>query len=362
LLQSVNPENFGFSRVIVWSKKTTLDQIFERPWLQKVHLDIFEKSIIYRMLWQRFELSRIARKSGCDILFVPGGSFSNSFSPVVTMSRNLLPFELKEIFRYKWTLFTLKLFLLRFSQSRSFVKANGLIFLTKYAQNSVSKVVRNGFKKVSIIPHGINQRFLGALRLQKAISKYTSEHPFRILYVSIIDVYKHQWHVAEAVAKLYEAGIPVELILVGPSVPMALERLQQTLKRIDPYENCVRYVGPIPHEKLHEQYAHADMCLFASSCENMPNILLEKMASGLPLVCSNKGPMPEVLGDAGEYFDPENSEEIADVLLKMIESPKLRQELAERSFKRVQEYSWERCANETFRFLRDVALEHKNLK
>jgi glycosyltransferase involved in cell wall biosynthesis len=70
--------------------------------------------------------------------------------------------------------------------------------------------------------------------------------------------------------------------------------------------------------------------------------------------------MPEVLGDAGEYFNPENPKEIAGALRKMIESPELRQNIAERSFERVQQYSWERCADETFRFLSDVALEHKN--
>jgi glycosyltransferase involved in cell wall biosynthesis len=293
-------------------------------------------------------------------LFVPGGSFSGDFKPIVTMSQNLLPFEWKEMSRYGWSLLTLKMILLRHTQSRTFTRADGLIFLTKYAQKSVSQVVKGGFNKISVIPHGINQRFSASLRPQKAISEYSPEHPFRILYVSIVDMYKHQWHIAEAVAKLRKSGIPVELVLVGPSYPRALKRLLRTIDRVDPQSKCIRYTGPIPHECLHEQYAQADLCLFASSCENMPNILIEGMASGLPIACSNKGPMPEVLGDAGEYFNPENPKEIAGALRKMIESPELRQNIAERSFERVQQYSWERCADETFRFLSDVALEHKN--
>jgi glycosyltransferase involved in cell wall biosynthesis len=362
LLGSASPAESGFSKVIVWSKASTLSRLPDRSWLEKAYYPVFEKSLFKRIFWQRFQLSKIAKTSGCDLLFIPGGSYAGDFSPFVTMSQNLLPFEAQELSRYKLSLFTIKLLLLRYSQSTTFKKAHGLIFLTKYAQVAVNKVVNGRFEKIAIVPHGINQRFFGAIRPQKAISEYSSEHPFRIVYVSIVTAYKHQWHVTEAVAKLHEAGHPVELVLVGPSVPSALKKLQETIDNVDPHEKCIRYIGPIPHEKLHEQYTQADLCLFASSCENMPNILIEGMASGLPIACSNKGPMPEVLGDAGEYFDPENPNEIAGALLKMIESPELRQKLAERSFKRVQEYSWERCADKTFRFLRDVALEYKNSK
>ena len=52
--------------------------------------------------------------------------------------------------------------------------------------------------------------------------------------------------------------------------------------------------------------ADANLFVFASSCENMPNTLVEAMAIGLPIACSDRGPMPEVLRDGGVYFDPED--------------------------------------------------------
>ena len=61
------------------------------------------------------------------------------------------------------------------------------------------------------------------------------------------------------------------------------------------------------HDDLHQKYLDADLGLFASSCENMPNILLETMGAGLPIACSNRQPMPEILKNGGEYFDPEKS-------------------------------------------------------
>ncbi len=110
-------------------------------------------------------------------------------------------------------------------------------------------------------------------------------------------------------------------------------------------------IGAVPYSALTIHYEEADVCVFASSCENMPNILLEGMASGLPIACSRRGPMPEVLGDAGMYFDPESAVDIARALRELIDSPALRTRLAQASFDRAQVYSWTRCASETFDFL-----------
>jgi glycosyltransferase involved in cell wall biosynthesis len=135
--------------------------------------------------------------------------------------------------------------------------------------------------------------------------------------------------------------------------------LKKTLERVDPSGEFIRYSGHVPYSELPARYAQADLFLFASSCENMPNILLEGMASGLPIACSNRGPMPEVLGDAGVYFDPENADDIARALRELIDSPTLRARLSKASFERVQVYSWRRCARETFGFLASVADNRK---
>jgi len=83
----------------------------------------------------------------------------------------------------------------------------------------------------------------------------------------------------------------------------------------------------------------------------MPNILLEGMAAGLPMTCSNMGPMPEILADAGVYFNPENPADIAGAVRQLYASASLRTQLAEKAFAQAKAFSWERCAGETFAFI-----------
>ena len=115
----------------------------------------------------------------------------------------------------------------------------------------------------------------------------------------------------------------------------------------------------LPHAQLPALLADADLFIFASSCENMPVTLIEAMAVGLPIACSNRGPMPEVLADGGVYFDPEDARSIAVAVEHIIESPKLRLAITQKARMLSQQYSWSRCADETFAFIADTYLRSK---
>jgi len=363
LLRAADPETCRLQRVIVWGGRETLDVLDEKPWLMKINTPELNGGLIQRTLWQCFSLAKAARAKECDVLFVPGGSYAGDFRPVVTMSQNLLPFEWRELRRYGCTPFTLKRLALRFSQSRTFCRADGVIFLTRYAKQCVVKTTGGLKGRYALIPHGIGDRFFIEPRAQQPIEAYTKDNPYRILYVSIIDQYKHQWHVVEAIADLRnQTRWPLMLELVGPAYPPALRRLTESLHRYDPEKDWVRYHGAVPYAELHRIYSQADLGVFASSCENMPNILLENMAAGLPIACSNRGPMPEILGEAGVYFDPESPKDIAKVTKQLIDSPEFRTQKAKMAFDQARSYSWKRCAEETFAFLARVVngFEKKN--
>lgn len=358
MLRSAQPAAYGFERVVVWASSSTLAKLEDRPWLVKQSDALLEGSLLRRIVWQRFRLRQLARAAGCDLLFVPGGSDASDFQPMVTMNQNLLPFEWRELRRYGLSLTTLKFALLRVTQRATFRKAAGVIYLSQYAWDVVAKVIGQNTVRSVVVPHGINPRFSIAPRPQRELATCSEEQPLRLLYVSIVDVYKHQWHVAEAVARLRVAGYPVCLDLVGPA-GAGISKLNQTLRRLDPEQRFIRYQGAMPYDKLHELYAAADIAIFASSCETFGQILTEAMAAGLAIACSERGPMPELLADAGLYFDPEDVDSIQSSLQRLIVAPALRAQKAQAAFERARLYSWQRCSMETFKFLAETAGERR---
>jgi len=356
LLAVARPGEYGIERLVVWGGSANLARLPEQPWLEKVAVPALDGGLRERLFWQRFRLPALARER-CDVLFVPGGNARpGGFHPLVTMSRNMLPFEWRELRRYGLSRMTLRLLLLRFGQSRTFARADGLIFLTEYARSAVSQVSKLP-ALVSVIPHGVEERFRIAPREQRPLSACSMEQPLRALYVSIVDVYKHQGNVARAVHALRATGLPIAIDFVGPAYAPALAPFLATLRELDPEGHTLRYAGSVPFDKLHELYRAAELFVFASSCENMPNVLLEGMAAGLPIACSKRGPMPEVLGDTGICFDPERVDDIARALRELAEDAALRQRLAAAASEHARRFSWERCAQETLAFIARTGVE-----
>ena len=85
------------------------------------------------------------------------------------------------------------------------------------------------------------------------------------------------------------------------------------------------------------------------------------MASGLPIACSDRGPLTEILGSGGMYFDPESPDQIARAIERLVDDANLRAKKAEISFQLSTKYSWQDCSSKTFNFLEQVALESKNI-
>jgi glycosyltransferase involved in cell wall biosynthesis len=130
----------------------------------------------------------------------------------------------------------------------------------------------------------------------------------------------------------------------------------------DPQGIFIQQMDFIPQQELPVLLAESDIFLFASSCENLPVTLLEAMAVGLPIACSNRGPMPEVLADGGVYFDPEDNKSIADAVELLIKDDSLREKIAKQAKTLSQQYSWSRCADETWAFIKETHVKYHALK
>jgi glycosyltransferase involved in cell wall biosynthesis len=352
MLQEINPLDFGIDEVHIWSYSKLLAVLPEWPWLVKHATSALDGSLMDQLWWERFSLPRELKASRCAILLnVDAGSVCR-FRPSVTMSRDMLSYEPGEIERYGFSKARLRLIALRYVQNASLRYADGAIFLTHYA----SKVIQGSCGKlghVAHVPHGVGASFRSIDHSLPWPSE--NQRPIRCLYISNALPYKHQWHVVEAVAQLRKRGCLLQLDLVGGGEGKSQARLEKQIAESDPKGEFVKQHEFVPHHTLPDFLARADVFIFASSCENMPNTLLEAMAVGLPIACSDRGPMPEVLQDGGVYFDPENPESIAAAIMELIVSSDKRTQLSMRARDLSKQYSWARSAQETLSFIAKTA-------
>lgn len=354
ILENSKGAQGGDTTVILWGSRALCERIPRRAGITLTAVPELDALPFRRLFWQMQQLPKIAR-STCDVLFAPGGLAGKQFIPTVVMCRNMLPFELSEARRYGATYMLARLLFLRFLQTRTFRRADGIVFLSDYARERVVAQVGDITGKTVLIAHGVENRFRREPRPQRPIEDYSLERPFRLLYVSIVDEYKHQWNVAAAVADLRRKGMPVTLEMVGSAYPPALRRLNVSLDTLDPTRVFIQYCGIVAHSELHHRFHDADGFIFASTCENMPNILLEAMAAGMPIACSDRRPMIDILGEGSVFFDPLRTDSISRAIANMARDRDKRTRIAQTAYERADDYTWGRCASETFSFLRECA-------
>ncbi|HEX2613600.1 MAG TPA: glycosyltransferase, partial [Fibrobacteria bacterium] len=146
-------------------------------------------------------------------------------------------------------------------------------------------------------------------------------------------------------------GLNVTLTLIGGGTGRAQELLERQMAESDPKGEFVTQLEFVPHGRLPGLIAEFDLFVFASSCEAFGITLLEGMASGLPIACSDRSSLPEILQDGGTYFDPEDDASIAAAVERLIVDDALREFSARRAHTLAEAYSWRRCSGETFSFI-----------
>jgi glycosyltransferase involved in cell wall biosynthesis len=353
ILFHATSETICFDKVIVWGNEYCLQQLSDQSWLTKINPIPGKTSRLHTTYWQIFCLGKEAKKLECNLLFIAGGSAITSFQPKVTICHNMLPFTDAAFQLYPSGLRKYKFLLLRKVQLNTFQKAKGVIFLSYWAKEQLQPLIAKPQLKFAVIPHGINPDFRITNRLHRLIADCNKTQPFTILYVSRIEPYKNQLAVIGLVADIRKiTGWPICLVLAGlASDAKYYSSMQQKIQSVDATSDWITYQGAVPYDSLQNLYAQADMAVFASTCENMPIILLEKMAAGLPIVCSNNAPMPDFLKDGGLYASIEDVAAFQSTVQYLIENRELRVSLSGKAQDYAANYQWSKAAADTFQFL-----------
>jgi len=360
ILLNLDPVALNIEKVIIWATKPTLDNLFNSTWIKKIDVEHIASSWGSLLWWNLKTLEKELITEQCEVLFVPGGTYIGKFRPYITMVQNLLPFDKIERKKYKYSKDYFRYLLLEFLQAYTFRRANGVIFLSNHSQ----KIIMNEYFsskeiKTQVIYHGVDDSYFNINRNQKLIS--INRLPLRLLYVSIINYYKNQINVVKALEILINKNYDIKLELIGPAYSPALKDLQNFIDNNN-MKNRVTYKGPLNKDSLIENYNNSDIFVFASSCESFGMILLEAMASGLPIACSNKTAMPEILGENGEYFNPDDPISISLAIESILNDKGKSKNYSYQSIKRAEKFTWKKCSTETFKFISSLGKERINVK
>lgn len=167
-----------------------------------------------------------------------------------------------------------------------------------------------------------------------------------VLYVGRADPYKNLAGLLRALGAA-GPGLPfaVKLRIAGPPdarYPQAL----LTARELG-MEKQVEWTGYLTDAQLVEAYRTADLLVLPSYYEGFGLPVVEAMACGTPVVCSNRGSLPEVAGDAALVVDPDLPGALADALVRGLTDDDLRTRLRQAGLRRAREYSWDRTARQT---------------
>lgn len=354
LLNAADPRIVGIKEVHLWAYDQLLDAIKIKPWLIKHRVAATRSSLPGQLFWQHFLLPRLAKKFKVQVMFNTDAGSVCPYQPSVTLSQDMLSFEPGEMQRFPFPSFArLRLEVLRNVQLRRLEKSSKALFLSNHAQRVIGQLVR--LPAPVVVPHGIDSKFFSARALRRP---FPTDGIIRCLYVSNAAPYKHQWHVVAAISQLRNVtSRDLQLRLVGGGAGAAMKRLLDTVKEYDPNGQFVQLERFIPNDLIIDELTNADVFIYASSCENLPITILEAMAAGVPIASSSRGPMPEILGDAAVFFDPENPGTIADAVMEIISDSNVRQRIASKGQQIASNFTWQRCAGLTWQVLIKVAHE-----
>lgn len=183
--------------------------------------------------------------------------------------------------------------------------------------------------RIEVIENGVDiRKFQNAAPLQLRQQLGISNDASLILAVGRLEIIKGQHHLIKAMALTAQKNEPIHLILAGDGTQKAyLKRQSQKLGVVD----RVHFLGP--RQDIPELMASCDLLVIPSESEGLPFVLLEAMASGLPVVSAAVGRIPQIIGknERGILVPPRNSEAMATAIWEIVEESEKRRQMVERA-------------------------------
>lgn len=285
---------------------------------------------LMRFLWSQFIFPLRLKKDKIDILYstTHHGLIINFTKQIITI-HDILP--LKYPYQYKLQYYYFK-FILPMLAKRS----KKIITVSNNTKKDLVSYYHISDKMIDVIYNSFDKEHFSNV----SSNEYKEKFGDYLLFVGAS--YPHK-NLERAIKGFISSGIDskYKLIVVGGRENYKNWVKQQFSKQ---QLKNVYFIDYVSYEKLPILYSNAKALIYPSLYEGFGIPPLEAMASGCPVIASNTSSIPEVCQDAAFYFNPEDISEISNAIRTVLNNDNLKEELIQKGFKRVNQFSWRESA------------------
>lgn len=250
----------------------------------------------------------------------------------------------------------LRLFYLKLIKGLAMRLATVPVTVSHHARGELSGLYPFAHEKIKVIYHGIDfNQFKPQHNSQSILQKRYGIRDY-ILSVSNRHAFKNYYNLIRAYNLLVQQdNIREDLVIVGGVKSLSEERRIQGHVDQNNLSKRVHILDYIGQSQIASVYQNAKAYLFPSTFETFGFTPLEAMACGVPCACSRLSCIPEICGDAAEYFDPFDIEDMARAMKYVLFDEQGRRELIGLGLRHVKQFRWGSASKEYLTLLRNLA-------
>ncbi|MFX1394816.1 MAG: glycosyltransferase family 4 protein, partial [Promethearchaeota archaeon] len=225
---------------------------------------------------------------------------------------------------------------LHYMEKRQFRRFKNVITVSSTSKNDIIKYYSLNEKDIKVIPNGINTKKFNPKNSSGEIRKKYGENI--LLYSGMMIPRKGIPILIKAISHVIKQIPEVHLILIGEGPNL------ESWKKLSIYlgiQNNISFLGFVKEEDLLKFYATCDIYVFPSWKEGFGQAILEAMASGAAIICADKPPMSEIIGNGGVTFKINDSEDLSMKIIHILRNKPLLKNLKENAIQRAKEYIWD---------------------
>lgn len=172
------------------------------------------------------------------------------------------------------------------------------------------------------------------------------------LYLGINKPHKNLVRLVQAWQTVHAAHPNAVLVIAGAWDPR-YPQVRETVTRLG-LDTAVHFLGPVDDTDLPALYSGADLFIFPSLYEGFGLPIVEAMACGTAVACSNQSSLPEVGGDAAVYFNPTQVSNMADTIIQLLQDDAQRRQRQQMGLAQASRFTWEKTAVATLAIYRQM--------